>query len=70
MFFAFDVYGGVVIKNNLSGWSYDKNSNILESYSNEDIWEIAEQLEVKKNQDLLEVLVGLCLEMLDALVWK
>jgi len=57
MLFAFDEYDGVVIKNNLSGWKYE--NKILESYSNEDIWEIAKELEVKHDQDLWHRFIGL-----------
>lgn len=59
MLFAFDIYDGVVIKNNLSGWEYDSESKILESYSNEDIWEIAEKLEQEYSQDLWHRFIGL-----------
>ncbi len=59
MLFAFDTYNWVVIKNNLSGWNYDRENKILESYSNENIWEIAEQLETKHSQDLWHRFIGL-----------
>lgn len=59
MLFAFDEYDGIVIKNNLSGWTYDNENKILESYSQESIWEIAEELEVSKNQDLWHRFIGL-----------
>ena len=52
MLFAFDEYTGVVIKNNLLGWNYDSKSKILETYSNDNIWKIADDLELKYNQDL------------------
>jgi len=45
MLFAFDEFNWVVIKNNLNGWDYDKETEILESYSNELISDIAESLE-------------------------
>lgn len=59
MLFAFDEYNWVVIKNNLFGWSYDNETKKLETYSNEDIWEIAEELETKKEQDLWHRFIGL-----------
>lgn len=49
----------MVIKNNLFGWSYDNETKKLETYSNEDIWEIAEELETKKEQDLWHRFIGL-----------
>ncbi|MCH2188633.1 UDP-N-acetylmuramate dehydrogenase [Candidatus Gracilibacteria bacterium] len=59
MLFAFDVYQGVIIKNNLAGWNYDSNTHILETFSNENIWEIAEALETKHNQDIWHRFIGL-----------
>ena len=44
MLFAFDIFDGIVIKNSLTGWSYDKNKQILEAYSAEPIRWIAEVL--------------------------
>ena len=52
MLFAFDEFDGVVIKNNLNWWKYNKDIKILESYSNELISNIAESLEKYYNQDL------------------
>lgn len=52
LLFAFDFFDGIIIKNNLSGRSYDEKEKILESYSNEAIWEIAESLENDYKQDL------------------
>ena len=52
MLFAFDIYKGVVIKNNLTGWNYDSDTQILETYSNESIWQIAESLENDYGQDI------------------
>ena len=52
MLFAFDTYEGIVIKNNLTGWNYDSDTQILETYSNESIWQIAESLENDCGQDL------------------
>lgn len=59
MLFGFDEYSGVVIKNNLLGWDYDSKSRILESYSNDNIWEIAENLEIKHKQNLWHRFIGL-----------
>ncbi len=52
MLFAFDVFEGIVIKNNLSWWSYNKNTKILKAHSNELISDIAKSLEKSFNQDL------------------
>lgn len=43
--FAFDIFDGVIIKNNLKWFSYDESTKILEVFSNEKIWEVAEKLE-------------------------
>lgn len=50
--FAFDLYNWIIIKNNLKWFYYDKNTNILEVYSSEKIWEIREKLEKKYNQNI------------------
>lgn len=59
MLFAFDVFEWIIIKNNLQGWTYDKETKILESYSNATIWEIASSLEQDYNQDLWHRFIGL-----------
>jgi len=41
MLFAFDIYNGIIIKNNLKGYKYDEKTNILEAYSSETISDIA-----------------------------
>ena len=52
LLFAFDFFDGIIIKNNLYWWNYDKEKKILESYSSESIWEVAEKLENYYKQDL------------------
>jgi UDP-N-acetylenolpyruvoylglucosamine reductase len=52
LLFATDRFGGVVIKNSLSGWSYDRETKILQSSSNESIWDIASALEATYTQPL------------------
>lgn len=52
MLFAFDEFDGIIIKNNLHWWSYNEENNILEAYSAESIWNIAEVLEKDDQQDL------------------
>ena len=57
--FAFDEYDGVIIKNSLMGWSYDEVSHLLETFSNEPIWTIAQELETKYHQPLWHRFIGL-----------
>lgn len=52
LLFAFDIFEGIIIKNNLSWWNYNLESKILESYSSERISNIAENLEKDYWQDL------------------
>jgi len=52
MLFAFDRFDGIIIKNNLKWWTYTQENKILESYSSESIWDIAQILETDDNQDL------------------
>jgi len=59
MLFAFDVYDWIVIKNNLKWWTYNEETKILESYSSENIWDIAQILETDDNQDLWHRFIGL-----------
>ena len=70
MLFAFDNFDGVIIKNNLSWWSYDENSKILEAYSNELISDIAESLEKDFNQDLWHRFIGLPWSVWWAVYWN
>ena len=59
MLFAFDIFEWIVIKNSLNGWTYDKDTQVLESYSNEPIREIASSLEYDYGQDLWHRFIGL-----------
>lgn len=59
LLFAFDMFEGVIIKNSLMGWSYDEKTQILESFSNEPIWDIAQTLELRYNQPLWHRFIGL-----------
>lgn len=52
MLFAFDTFDWIVIKNNLFWWTYDTNSKILESFSNEKISDISLKLERDYWQEL------------------
>jgi len=44
MLFAFDLYNWIVVKNCLKWWTYDNETKILDSYSREDISDIAGHL--------------------------
>jgi len=59
MLFAFDEYPGVIIKNNLVWWTYDSDTKVLTSYSQEPIREIAQKLEDDYGQDLWHRFIGL-----------
>ncbi len=59
LLFATDRFSGVVIKNSLSGWSYDRETKILQSSSNESIWDIASTLEATYDQPLWHRFIGL-----------
>lgn len=52
LLFAFDIFNWVIIKNNLNWWNYDERTLLLDSYSNENISDIAYELEVVYNQKL------------------
>jgi UDP-N-acetylmuramate dehydrogenase len=52
MLFAFENYNGIIIKNNLLWWIYSEETQILESYSSESIWDVAQILETDDNQSL------------------
>ena len=70
MLFAFDEYPGIVIKNNLVGWTYNKDTKILESYSQESIWNIAESLEENYEQSLWHRFIGLPGSVGGAVFWN
>ena len=50
--FAFEVYEGIIIKNNLLGWQYDEQKMMLKTYSAEKIWDIASSLENDYHQNI------------------
>jgi len=70
LLFAFDVFHGVVVHNKLLGWHYDENRKLLETYSWEDIWEIAEQLEKEYKQDIWHRFIGLPGTIGGAVFWN
>ncbi|MDD3145229.1 MAG: UDP-N-acetylmuramate dehydrogenase [Candidatus Gracilibacteria bacterium] len=59
LLFAFNTYEGVIVKNNLKGWSYDEKTMILNSFSDESITDIAKELEMTYNQKLWHRFIGL-----------
>lgn len=59
LLFWFDVFDGIIIKNNLKWWKYDHTNKLLEVYSNEPIREIAQVLETDDGQELWHRFIGL-----------
>jgi len=59
LLFGFEVFQWIIIKNNLKGWNYDNQTQILQSYSNDSIRKIAQVLEVDDGQDLWHRFIGL-----------
>ena len=59
MLFAFDNFPWIIIKNSLSWWTYTWTQKILETYSSESIWDIAESLEKDYRQDIWHRFIGL-----------
>jgi UDP-N-acetylmuramate dehydrogenase len=70
LLFAFDVFDGIIIKNALTWWSYDKQTMILESYANEPIRKIAESLEIDHNQSLWHRFIWLPGSIGGAVFWN
>ena len=70
MLFAFDVFDWIVIKNSLVWWTYDEESKILESYSNEMIRNIAQTLESDYGQELWHRFIGLPWSLGWAIFWN
>lgn len=70
MLFAFDEFDGIVIKNSLKWWTYNQENKILEAYSAESIWDIAQVLETDDNQDLWHRFIGLPGSIWGAVFWN
>lgn len=68
--FAFDTFEGIVIKNNLKWFHYDTNTKILEVYSSEWTWEIAEILENHYGQNLWHRFIWLPWSIWGAVFWN
>lgn len=70
MLFAFDMFEWVVIKNSLLWWTYDRDTKMLESYSAEKIWEIAEDIEERYENNLWHRFIGLPWSIAWAVYWN
>ncbi len=70
LLFAFDIYNWVIVKNNLNWWSYDKKTNILESFTNERISDISKDLELKYSQHLWHRFIWLPWTIWWAVYWN
>lgn len=70
LLFAFDIFDGIIIKNNLLGWFYDEDSKILFSYSWEKTWDIASWLETEYNQKIWHRFIGLPWSIGGAVFWN
>ncbi len=69
LLFAFDVYNGIIIKNNLKWYKYNKNNKILEAFSAENISDISIDL-FKKNQKLWKRFIWLPWTIWWAVFWN
>jgi len=70
MLLAFDKFNWLVVKNNLNWWTYNKNTKILEAYSNELISDIAESLEKDYWQNLWHRFIWLPWSIGGAVYWN
>lgn len=59
LLFARDYFPGVIIKNNLKWWEYDTKTKRLHTFSQENIWDIAEALEKKYDEPIWHRFIGL-----------
>ncbi len=59
MLFAFDVYDGIVIKNNLTGYHYNPKTFELQAFSQQKIWDLAQDLETLYQQNIWHRFIGL-----------
>lgn len=70
LLFAFEQYNWIIVNNCLNWWNYNKNSKILETYSNEEISEIAKGLEQDNWQKLWHRFIWLPWTVWWAVVWN
>jgi len=68
--FAFDKYDGIIIKNCLQWWSYDRQTCLLEAYWAEKIWDIALSLKNDYSQDLWHRFIWLPWSIAGAISWN
>lgn len=59
MLFARDFFDGIIIKNYLTGWNFDKKTKTLTTFSAEKISEIAENLEKNFGENIWHRFIGL-----------
>ncbi len=59
MFFAFNKFDGIIIKNSLNGWKYNSKTKVLKSFSNENISNIAYVLELEETEFTWHRFIGL-----------
>jgi len=70
LLFAFDIFDWIIIKNNLSWWTYNSETKILESYSNELISDISESLLNDSRQVLWKRFIWLPWSIWWAVFWN
>ena len=70
LLFAFDIFDWIIIKNNLSWWTYNSETKILESYSNELISDISESLLNDSRQVLWKRFIWLPWSIWWAIFWN
>ena len=70
LLFAFDIFDWIIIKNNLSWWTYNSETKILESYSNELISDISESLLNNSRQVLWKRFIWLPWSIWWAIFWN
>ena len=70
LLFAFDIFDWIIIKNNLSWWTYNSETKILESYSNELISDISESLLNNSRQVLWKRFIWLPWSIWWAVFWN
>lgn len=70
LLFAFELFEGIVIKNNLKWFAYDKQKQILEVYSSESIWYIAQKLETDFGQNIWHRFIWLPGSVGGAVFWN
>ena len=70
LLFAFQEFEGIIIKNNLKWFNYNPDNKVLETYTNEKIWDIAESLENDFEQNLWHRFIWLPWSIGGAIFWN